>query len=615
VISLASIHFLALLGLTATAWVAGRTATRRLALEESWTRFGIDVALGLSILAYAGLLLGSIHLLTPGLLIALALLIHLLGIGVWRELAREVRERWRRGGGWWIGLAATAALAPLFVLALYPPLAFDETSYHLPVAAGFARVGGVPFLPELRFPVFPHLANVLFAEVLLLAGDTEIHLVELLAAGSTAALLVGWGRSLSRPVAGWMAASLFLGYPIVAYLSGTGYVDAGFALFVTAGLFAMERWRKSRQDAWLVLGMVFLASAAGTKYHGLVFMAAALVLAGLGAPRGRRGRALLLALVVGLAALAPWYGRILYYTGDPLFPSGFSRSSPWGMDLLGPSLRERLAALPALPWDVLFRRGRLGQQPPYSPAFLLGLPLLAAGAVRDGRVRRLVTVCAVYLLVIVLVSPLDARYFVALLPVLSLALAMELEHWADRLLGDRWRRLPLSAALCALFLLPGWLYAVYRIYALGPVPATVEERDRFLSGQLPAYPAIRFLNRRSGSGSALYAFHAERMRFFAEGRFLGDWNGPAAYGRFLPLVRDPRALHRALREVGAGHLLVVEGTGVVLPVDDPAFRARFQRVYSDGFSEVYELRPAPESGSPASGPDRTPPRGGRAGPA
>ena len=607
-------HLLALFGLTATAWVAGRAATRRPALEDAWARFGIAAALGLSILAHAGLLLGSLHLLTPGALIAVAVLIHLLGIGVWGDLARVVRER-RWGGAGWIGLAMTLVLAPLFVLALYPPLGFDETSYHLPVAVGFARSGGVPFLPELRFPVFPHLANVLFAEMLLLAGDTAIHLVELLAAGATAALLVGWGRSLSPRGAGWMAASLFLGYPIVAYLSGTGYVDAGFALFVTAGLFALERWRESRQDAWLLLGMVFFASAAGTKYHGLVFVIAGVVLAGLGAPRGRRGRALLLALTVGLTALAPWYGRILYYTGDPLFPSALSRSSPWGMELLGPSLQERLAGLPTLPWDLIVRRGRWGQQPPFSPAFLLGLPLLVTGAFRDGRTRRLIAVSAAYLVVIVLFSPPDARYFVALLPVLSLALAAELGHWADRLLGDRWRRPLRLTALCILFLLPGWLYAVYRISVLGPLPATAGERDRFLAGQLPVYPAIHFLNRRYESGYAVYAFRAERMRAFAEGTFLGDWNGPARYDRFLALVREPRALHRALRDVGAGHLLVVEGTGVVLPVDDPAFRERFQRVYSDGFSEIYELRPTPASRSPASSSGRTPPKGRTAGPA
>jgi hypothetical protein len=606
VIPFLAAHLLALLGLTATAWVAGRAATRRLALEDAWARSGIAVALGLSILAHAGLLLGSLHLLTPGALFAVAVLVHLLGIGVWRDLARALRERGRRGAGR-IGLAMIVALAPLFVLALYPPLAFDETSYHLPVAVGFARAGGVPFLPELRFPVFPHLANVLFAEMLLLAGDTATHLVALLAAGATAALLVGWG--------GWMAAALFLGYPIVAYLSGTGYVDAGFALFVTAGLFALERWRESRQDAWLLLGMVFLASAAGTKYHGLVFVVAGVVLAGLGAPQGRRGRALLLALTVGLAALAPWYGRILYYTGDPLFPSALSRSSPWGMELLGPSFQERLAGLPTFPWDLTFRRGRWGQQPPFSPAFLLGLPFLVAGAFRDGRIRRLVVVSSAYLVVIVLFSPPDARYFVALLPVLSLALAVELGHWADRLLGDRWRRPRRLAALCVLFLLPGWLYAVYRISALGPVPATAGERDRFLAGQLPVYPAIRFLNRRYGSGYAVYAFRAERMRAFAEGTFLGDWNGPARYDRFLALLGDPRALHSELREVGARHLLVVEGTGVVLPVDAPAFRERFQRVYSDGFSEVYELLPAPAFRSPASDAGRTPPRGRTAGPA
>jgi hypothetical protein len=43
-----------------------------------------------------------------------------------------------------------------------------------------------------------------------------------------------------------------------------------------------------------------------------------------------------------------------------------------------------------LPWDVVFHRSAVGRQPPFSPLYLLGLPLLLAGAFRDSRVRRLV---------------------------------------------------------------------------------------------------------------------------------------------------------------------------------------------------------------------------------
>src|SRR5438477_4129142 len=59
---------------------------------------------------------------------------------------------------------------PLFVLALYPPIAFDETLYHLPFVRAFARDGALRFLADLRFPVFPQIHELLCVPVYLLAG-------------------------------------------------------------------------------------------------------------------------------------------------------------------------------------------------------------------------------------------------------------------------------------------------------------------------------------------------------------------------------------------------------------------------------------------------------------
>jgi len=61
------------------------------------------------------------------------------------------------------------------------------------------------------------------------------------------------------------------------------------------------------------------------------------------------------------------------------------------------------------------------------------------------------------------------------------------------------------------------------------------------------------------------------MVYLAEGRFLGDWNGPGPFKEMEKLTHDPAALHRKLRELGAGFLMIVDGYGVALPYDDPEF--------------------------------------------
>lgn len=581
-------HLLILLALAATTWAAGRLALVRFP-PASGERLALPLVVGYAVLGPLLLVLGLLGWLSHGPLLLLLILLHLAGWKAWREAAGEVRallgDRRRR----WIVLGVLAGASPFFILALYPPTAFDETLYHLPYAEAFVRTGGVPFLPDLRYPVFPQLQEVLCAAVLALTErDTATHLVPLLAAAATAALLVAWGRRFYAPAAGGIAAALFLGYPMVAYLAVTGYVDVCVALFVTAGLYALQRWREEGSRGWLVLSALFAGSAAGTKYLGLFFVAALGLEVLLAAPRRDRVRTLsgfALAAIVALVALAPWYGRILFHTGNPLFPffPRFFGDNAWGMEMPGPGLSDRLVALPTLPWDVLFEREKVGWQPPFSPAILLGFPFLVTGAIRDRSLRRLVLLAVVYVLVS-LVLPPDVRYLAAILPALSLVLAVELTfRW-----GERWRG-PVTAAFCLLCLLPSWGWAGYRILWQGAVPVTVEQRDLYLERQLPVWPALRFLNQTRGSDYTVYAFHAENMLSLSKGRFLGDWNGPARYDRLLPLVEHPEALWRQLRRLGVDHLLVVQRKGVRLPAGEPRFRRLFRKVYSDGTADVFEL--------------------------
>jgi hypothetical protein len=149
-------------------------------------------------------------------------------------------------------------------------------------------------------------------------------------------------------------------------------------------------------------------------------------------------------------------------------------------------------------------------------------------------------------------------------------------------------------ALCVLCFLPGWLYAGYKIRKQGPLPVTTTRREAYLARQLPLYPAIAFLNRARGRDFAVWALHAENMAYFADGRFLGDWFGPARFDAVLRGLRGPEDLHRRLRRLGADHLLVTaRNGGLPFPEDGPGaedFRRWFQPVYADPAARVFALR-------------------------
>jgi 4-amino-4-deoxy-L-arabinose transferase-like glycosyltransferase len=595
---------LAVLALAATAFVLGRLLTDE--LDRPVERWALPTACGLAVLSHLGLLLGFAGLLRPAPVLLILAAVHLPGFRIWKTVG--IAPRWRH-----VVLAVTALL-PFALLAVYPPTAFDATLYHLPFARGFVASGGVPFLADLRFPVFPQANEMLFALVMLFAPDLAAHGVQWLMTMLAAALVWAWGRdAFSSPAAGWLAAPIYLGSPIVVYLAGSGYIEAGLTLFVTAALYAARRWRGSGERRWLVLSALFAATAADVKYLGLFFLGVLglTVLCGRFPRRGTRDRwtAALLFGAVAAAVLAPWYGRIYAWTGNPLFPFfpkvfGAGAWAPIRFESFlvppktgaapfvhGGLLGRRLVDLVRLPWDLVFERGRYGGQPPLSPLYLGLLPLALPAAARDPRQRRLLALAAAYAFAC-LALPTDSRYMVPVLPLLSLSAAGALVPWLDRL-SDRAavRRRILVWGLCAACFLPGWLYPLYRAHIQGPPPLTSAQREAYLARRQPCYPAVAYLNRTLGSGYTVWALHAENMAYYARGRFLGDWIGRARFDHVLPGLRGPEDLYGRLRGLGAGYLLVPRQAAGLLPFpQDAAFERWFQPVYADAYASVYRLR-------------------------
>ncbi|HEV7506847.1 MAG TPA: glycosyltransferase family 39 protein [Thermoanaerobaculia bacterium] len=598
---------LPLLGLSATAWVLGRGATRALglALSGRLEKAAISTVLGLALVSFLLFLLGLAgRLQVVPVLLAVAL-VHIFGAPVWREIWEDLQDGDPRPGrhGWLAGLALLAvAVLPFVLPALYPPSAFDATLYHLPFARAFAETGGLPYLTDRRFPVFPQANEILFAAVMLFGRDVAAQGVQLLATLLTALLLALWARR-SFPdfrAAGALAAAIFLGNPLVSYLAGTGYIEPGLTLFVTGGLFAADRWRERGDRRWLVPAAVLAATAADVKYLGLYFLgAAALLVAFAGVagrkprPVGERGLDVLLFGGVALVFLAPWYLRLVILTGNPVFPyvPQVFGANPW-QSLPDPNregtLVHRLVRAVRIPWDVVFARQTYGGLPPVSPVYLAAIPVIVAGAIRNARLRHWL---AVWLPVVAFFAlacswlPRDSRYLVPVLPLASLAVVGSVAALAGRRSNSRL----LAWALCLGCLAPGWLYGLVWMARNGPLPLTPARREAFLAGKVQGYAAISWLNHTRGKRYSVWALHAEQDTYFADGRFLGDWAGLASFGRVLAASPSPEALHRELRRLGADHLLVVAGKDLPFP-EDATFQRWFEPVYQDAGARVYALR-------------------------
>jgi hypothetical protein len=541
-------------------------------------RAGLAIAVGLTICGQLGLLLAGAGALRPWVLAPLAAAGAALALPWLRDVRSSFRDAPRTF--WVIGLLS----APLFAAALYPPLAFDETTYHLEFVHAFARGEGLDFLSHIRAPVFPALAELIQTELFLFAGDVATHFVSLWAILGMALLLYFWTAAEGDRLAGVLAAAFWLGAPQVLYLGSTDYLDPLLAFFVAGALYAIERGRSAGNSRWCALAGWLIGSAAAVKYLGLFFVGWVGIEAVLAVPRERRRAAGLFAAGAALAA-GPTYLRLWLVTGNPLFPFAESLfgASPWSAAPGNIVLAfGELGRWLTLPWDIVFRRQLVGQLPPFTPFVLLAAPLVLAACWREARARRALFFAAVYSLIV----PIHSRYLLPALAPLAVIAAREAGRLLATLRVGRARAAATAAVL--LLLLPGALWLGVHFRRLGPPPVGNEARDRFWNAQLPLWPALHYLDRTARPGATVYGMYAERMHSLSRLTVTGDHTGELPFERAARLARSPARFHAALRTVGAEYLLWPRDAG---RVDAGAgWQRYFERVYSDSVAEVFVLR-------------------------
>lgn len=506
----------------------------------------LRIALGLGLCAHAGFFLGLIGQLRAGPILGVTLLV-VIG-GIWRARAESIA----------FPKPAFLGGIPLFLLALFPPIAFDETLYHLPFVHAFARDGALRFLPELRFPVFPVLHEVLCVPPFLLAGDVATHLVSVAQVVVIVALLIAWAaRNDVR--AGWLAAAIFLGSPLVIELGTSLHVEIALALFVLAGFFALDRER-------YVLAGFFFGSACSVKYLGFYFaLAALLIVAARAIHRRRNAVAFILASAVTALPMTAW---IVFHTGNPVFP--FLGKSVWAlMPVPSDGVGSRAVRLLRVIWDVTFARERIGFQPPITPFLAVFVVLLLVGAARrNALARQVVLLSAGYLVLLNFLSQ-DSRYMVPLLPLVSIATAL--------VVAPRWPRATVWLAVLAIA--PGVGYAGHRLARQGAPPASSSQSEEWLTERVPEVRALR----RAGPDK-VYVCGGEQLKSYAGGVLLGDYNGPWSYTRVLDGADDSRTLAERMRRIDVRYFLVAKQQ-----CRPPRSNGGMELVYEDDGAQLWRV--------------------------
>ena len=242
------------------------------------------------------------------------------------------------------GLAILLAVLSLGVALRHPPIGWDETGYHLPLAVFFWRDGTITdFLS--RFPtswalaqpgaaeLFFGLLRVIGGEALMLLGQVPFALL-----GSAGILAFGRRLGLPRPLA-WIGALGYLLTPMVALQIGRDANDiVGASMVIVCVALASaprSEWSPSRVVlVGLSIGMMVVTKLALLPEALALGVVLLVVLWGFRRRRTDRDgpaahlltrdqalRGLGIALLVFVAVIGPWWIRNLIEYHNPVYPA------------------------------------------------------------------------------------------------------------------------------------------------------------------------------------------------------------------------------------------------------------------------------------------------------
>lgn len=455
--------------LTLAAYGYGAALLRTVTLDGWQRKLSYRLALGYGALAYLVLAVGLLGrlgrgagwaLLAVGWGLALpALRREAASLRHWRAKTAATRVSFDRetrlphvldGESPWPELASVLvllalALVGLFVLliALAPPVGYDELTYHLAAPKVFVRTGVVSILPYDHHTAFSFTLEMLYTLGLLLGGTASAKLVHV-AFWGLSLLTLGWvGRDYLGPRVGWLAVSCFAFTPLTLTHAPLAYTEFGLTVYsllalasfldylnvraTSVSLRAGQLGPTPRQPRWLWVCGVCCGLCYGIKATAALlplYLVAAQQWLGWadGLSVGTRVRHKLTLLGVTALVACPWVLRTWVATGNPVFPfaHGAFHSRLWSDDRaksydeaqkafgrpLDESLRpvgqpgahRRLSQLPLAPWratlhpDWFFDIGlNFDGKAQLGPAWLgLGLPALALWLVAWRRRRRCV---------------------------------------------------------------------------------------------------------------------------------------------------------------------------------------------------------------------------------
>ncbi len=454
--------------------------------------------------------------------------------------------------------------------ATIPPTFFDELSYHLVVPQRALLTGGLPETPWVFFTVMPHASDLLLGWGMAFAGELGARATHF--ALWVACSIGAWGmvealaRSRPKGLAATLAIVALAASPTLWFLATLPFADTCLSLAMITALVLLVAPFSDRRP-WIPLGLV-LGLAATVKLTGLYWVAAVLAAVPVA---GWPLKDLARAAVVAVGSVAPWWGRALLQTGNPIYPMAYEvlggrywspESQARAVGDVAPSVFELgLSGLLRLPADLVQhpeRFGSGGEAGLFALVATAGLVVwpLFARMIRTGqRERQRCDLMATFVLVAGLGWLATSTTTRFLAPALLLGLAA----LAGAVLYlDRFGRGLALVALLAAGIWGTWAFLAVHSAAFSSTAVALgrEPTEAYLSRQLEHFDAARFVQQKLPRDAKLL-FIGETRPYY----FFREALAPTAYDQhplqhWVQEAASPKALAVHLAREGFTHVVL-----------------------------------------------------------